>query len=429
MTEGAEFAAFVGLDWEHEKHAVCLLPTAGGMAQHGEVKQTPEAIAAWVAELRERFGGRPVAVCLEQSRGALVYALMQYDFLVLFPLNPKQLSDYREALYPSGAKSDPTDAELLARFLRDHTDKVRAWRPDDAITRGLRLMTEQRRKWVQDRVAITNELQQRLKESYVLALELCGEDLWSERFLALLDKFPSQHELQRASPKQLEKWLPKRRRAADDPPAEEILHERIAAIRKAAPMTTDDAVLEHARLVVTHLVVMIRALNRAIIECDRKIAELFAEHPDGELFASFPGAGKALAPRLAAAYGTDRDKFQDAQDMQQLSGIAPVTRASGKTKVVHMRWACPKFLRQTFHEFARCSIKFSRWAKAYVAMRKAHGHRYQGILRALAFKWQRILFQCWKTRQPYDEDRYLQRLRKTGSTIIQFLQPDPLPLT
>ncbi|MGH6796484.1 MAG: IS110 family transposase [Methylocella sp.] len=427
--QSAEFAAYVGLDWEHGEHAVCLFPAAGGTAQHGEVKQTPEGIAAWVVELRERFGGQPVAICLEQSRGALVYALMPYDFLVLYPINPKQLSDYREALYPSGAKSDPTDAELLARFLRDHTDKLRAWRPDDAITRGLRLMTEQRRNWVQDRVALTNELQQRLKESYVLALDLCGNDLASERSLALLEKFPSQRELQRASPKQLEKSLRPRRRVTDDPPAEEMLREQIAAIRKATPMTTDCAVLEHARLVVANLVVMIRTLNQAIAQCDTKIDELFAQHPDRELFDSFPGAGKALAPRLAAAYGTDRDKFQGAQDMQQFSGIAPVTRASGKTKVAHMRWACPKFLRQTFHEFARCSIKFSPWAKAYVAMRTASGHRYHETVRALAFKWQRILFQCWKTRQPYDEKRYLQRLHATGSKIIQFLPPDLVPTT
>jgi transposase len=426
MMPTAEFAAYVGLDWEQEKHAICVLPAAGGVVRHGEVTHDPEGIAAWVAELRGQFGGRQVAICLELSRGAVVYALMQCDFLVLFPINPKQLADYRAAVYPSGAKNDPNDAELLARFLRDHPDKVRAWRPDDAVTRGLRLMTEQRRKWVQDRVARTNELQQRLKESYVLALDLCSRDLWSERFLTLLEKFPSQRELQRASPKQFTQWLPKRRRAIDDPPAEELLHQRIAALRKATPMTNDRAVLEHSRLAITNLVVMIRALNRSIAECDGKIAELFAEHPDASLFASFPGAGKALAPRLAAAYGADRDKFRDARDMQQLSGIAPITRASGKTKVVQMRWACPKFLRQTFHEFALNSIKSSRWAKAYVAMRKAGGHRHQEIIRGLAFKWQRILSSCWKARQPYDEDHYLQRLRAAGSKLISFLPPDPL---
>lgn len=426
MTKRTDFAAFVGIDWEDQKHAVYLLPAADGVAQHGQLKQSAEAIAQWAAELRERFGGRPVAICLEQARGALVYALMQYDFLVLHPINPKQLSDYRQALYPSGAKDDPTDAELLARFLRDHSDKVRAWNPDDPITRSLRLLTEQRRKWVQDRVALGNELQQRLKESYPLALELAGNDPCSEPFLALLAKFPSQRELQRASPKQLEKWLPKRRRASDDPSPEELLKQRITAIRQAAPMTTDAAVLEHAQLVIPNLVVLIRAINQSIAQCGEKIDQQFAQHPDAKLFASFPGAGKALAPRLAAAYGTDRDKFENAQDMQQLSGIAPVTRASGKTKVVLVRWACPKFLRQTFHEFASCSIRYSRWAAAYVAMRQAHGHRYHEIVRGLAFKWQRIFFRCWQTRQPYDEARYLERLRVKGSPLLSFLSPEPV---
>jgi len=425
MTPPLKFAAYIGLDWEQEEHAICIMSAAGGPVRHGELKHDPEAIANWVAELREQFGGRPVAICVELSRGPLVYALMQYDFLILYPINPKQLSDFRAALYPSGSKNDPNDAELLARFLRDNGDKVRPKRPDDAVTRGLRLMTEQRRRWVEDRVARTNELQQRLKESYVLALEFSGTKLWSESFLALLERFPSQRELQRASPRQLEQWLPKRRRAAEDAPAEEILRERIAALRKAKPLTSDKAVLEHARLAVVNLVVMIRTLNCAIAECEAKIAELFAEHPDAALFASFPGAGETLAPRLAAAYGSDRDKFQRPEEMQQFSGIAPVTKASGKTTTVHMRWACPKFLRQTFHEFALRSANYSRWAQAYVAMRKACGHRYHEIIRGLAFKWQRILYRCWKSHEHYDEDRYLKRLQATGSKLISFLPPTP----
>lgn len=94
------FAAFIGLDWDSQRHVVHLLPAAGGAPQQAEIRQHPEQIAAWVGDLRARFDGRPIAVCLEQSRGALVYALMQYEFLVLFPINPKQLADYRKALYP-----------------------------------------------------------------------------------------------------------------------------------------------------------------------------------------------------------------------------------------------------------------------------------------------------------------------------------------
>ena len=232
MTEELKFAAFVGIDWADKKHDVCLLPPERGAPQDDRFEQQAEAIAAWASKLREQFGGRPVAVCLEQSRGSLIYALMQYEFLVLYVINPSQLSSYRDAFYPSGAKSDPHDAELLARFVREHRERLRAWRPDDETTRGLRLMTEQRRKWVEDRVALEHELRQRLKESYPLALKLLGDgELHREAFLDLLAKFPTQHDLQRASPKQLARWLPKRRRRADDPPAEEIWKERIAEIR------------------------------------------------------------------------------------------------------------------------------------------------------------------------------------------------------
>ena len=174
MTAPQEFAAFLGIDWADEKHDLCLLSAEGGAAHHSTLAQKPAAIAAWAAELRQRYGSRPVAVCLEQSRGALIGALMQYEFLVLFPLNPQQLAAYRQALSPSGAKDDRTDAELLAQFLRDHPRQLRAWRPDDEVTRGLRLLTEQRRRWVEDRVARGNELVQRLKESYPLALEFSG---------------------------------------------------------------------------------------------------------------------------------------------------------------------------------------------------------------------------------------------------------------
>lgn len=425
---GLACAAFVGIDWADEKHDVCELSAAGDKPHRETIPQDAEAIAAWVARLRIQFGGRPVAVCLKQARGPLLYALMQYELLVLFPINPAQLASYRAAFVPSGAKDDLSDAELLARFVKEHHERLRAWRPDDETTRGLRLMTEQRRNWVQQRVDLENQLRQRLKESYPLALSLLGQgDLSSAAFLDLLAKFPTQAELQRASPKQLEKWLPKRRRRADDPPPEEALRARIAELRKAAPLTKDRAILDHARLVIVHVVESIRTLKKAVAECDAKIAELFAQHPDRAIWDSVDGAGKALAPRLAAAFGSDRDKFATAADLQNLSGIAPITRASGKTKVVLKRWACPKFLRQTFHELAHHSIRCSRWAAAYVAMRKAAGVDYQTIVRALAFKWIRILFRCWKLREPYDEARHLARLQTTGSPLLRFLAPEPQP--
>jgi len=178
VTAPAEFVAFVGIDWADQEHAVCLLTAGSHQLQASTVPQRAEALEAWASELRLRFGGRPVAVCLEQSRGALAYALMKYEFLVLFPLNPKQLAKYREALGPSGAKDDPGDAELLCRFVVEHHRRLRAWRPDDVTTRGLRLLTEARRRWVAQRTALGNQLLQQLKEVFPLALEFVGQQVF-----------------------------------------------------------------------------------------------------------------------------------------------------------------------------------------------------------------------------------------------------------
>ena len=124
------FAAFVGFDWADQKHAGALCP-ADGRVETFELKQTPQAIDDWATRLRKRFNGRPIAVCLEQSKGALIYALMKYEFFVLYPVNPKQSKRFREAMEPSGAKNDPGDAELILQLLLKHRDRLHAWTPDD----------------------------------------------------------------------------------------------------------------------------------------------------------------------------------------------------------------------------------------------------------------------------------------------------------
>lgn len=414
-----EYAAFVGIDWADEEHAVCVCEPGQDAARHARLAQQAGAIDAWARELADRYDGRPVAVCLEMSRGALIYALMKYPQLALFPLNPKQLAKYRQAFSPSGAKDDPGDAELLARFVREHHRRLRVWQPDDALTRGLRLLCEDRRRAVDDRTAAGNRLLRHLKEAYPLALTLAGQHVYSAAFLALLARFPGEHALRRAAPRVLAKYLPKRRRVAGD----DDVDPRIAAIRQSPRLVVDEAVLQHARLAIKHLVAQLQQLNAMIAEYDEEIAALVARHPDAPLFASFSGAGPALVPRLVAAFGSDRSRYRSADELQQLSGIAPITVQSGKSRLVRMRRACPRFLRQTFHEFARCSLKTSRWARAYYELLRAQGQKFHAAVRALAYKWLRILFRCWQTRTPYDEARYLTQLRQKNAPLLKFLNP------
>ena len=140
-------------------------------------------------------------------------------------------------------------------------------------------------------------------------------------------------------------------------------------------------------------------------------------HPDFFIFDSLPGAGAVMAPRLLAAMGSKRERYAHACEVQTLSGIAPVRASSGKSSWVHFRFACPKFLRQSFHEWASYTIVRSAWARAYYEQQRRRGKKHQAAVRALAFKWIRILFRCWKDRVAYNESVYLAALAKHNSPL------------
>jgi transposase len=387
------------------------MTSARARPRPGGLEQTPEALHDWLDQLRQRYGGKPVGLVLEQARGAVMYALMRAEFLRLYPVNPQALAHYRNAYATSRAKSDASDAVLLLEMVRDKPQRFHCWRPEEADTRSLRLLTENRRHLVNQKTALTNQLTAVLKTYYPQAWELAGE-LDSPQAWEFLRKWPSLQRLQQARPAQIRQLY-----AGSGRPRAEQIEQRLEQIRRARPLTEDAAALLSGVLMVQTLVEQMRPLQSAIERFDLEIAAIFRKHPDRALFESFPGAGQILAPRLVAAFGADRDRFQAAQEMQQLSGLAPVIEQSGQQRWVHWRWACPKFLRQTFQEFAEHSRRCSCGAKAFYQRLRQSGKGHHAALRALAFKWIRILFHCWKTRSLYDEQVYLRSLQKRNPSL------------
>jgi len=416
-TSTEEYAALIGMDWAAEKHDVWLVDTATGESRHRVVAHTPEALAEWLGELQSQYPGQRVAVCLEQSRGALMYALMGQAFLVLYPINPVTLARYREAFAPSRAKDDPSDARLLAEILRLHRDKLSVWKPDDEQTRTLTLLNEERRKLVDWRTKLILRLQAALKLYFPQALEWVGSSLGTPLACDWLLKWPTLEAIQKAKPQTLRAFY-----YAHNCRQTDQVEGHLKAIAIAKPLTQDAAVITAYRLTVQTLAKQLRTLQASIAEYDRQIAHLFRQHPDAFIFDSLPGAGPTLAPRLLSAFGTERDRHPEAKDMQTYAGIAPVIERSGKQCWTHWRWNCPKFLRQSFHEFAKNSIPYSAWAKAYYEIQRKRGKGHNAAVRSLAFKWIRILHRCWKDRKPYDEALYLQTLKQRGSELVNFLQ-------
>jgi transposase len=411
-------AAFVGLDWADQKHDVVLRAAATpDKAEHQVLPSTPEAVLDWITQVQQRFGPTAkILVCLEQSRGALLYQLMGYDLFELYPINPAQLANYRQAFAPSGAKSDRPDADLLSELVWCHRDRLKAWKPDDARTRQLAALTEGRRHAVDQRTQLAQELKSQLKVYFPAALQVLDHDTSTALAADLLLQWPTLAALQTVRPAKLRRFF-----YGHHCRQESKLLERLRLIEEATPLTRDAAVIEPAALRVQLLAQQLKALLPYIARYDRQIAEHFDAHADSFLFRDLPGAGPVLAPRLLTAFGSNRDRFDSAADVASLSGIAPVRRASGKSVTVHLRWACPKFLRQSFHEFAAASIRFCPWAKACYEAQRARGKGYHAAVRAVAFKWIRVLFSCWKHRVVYDPTVYLQALQTRGSAYAHGL--------
>ena len=422
-TKEEDFAAFVAFDWADQKHAGAIAP-AGAEPEAFELEQSADKIETWAAAMRQRFGGRRIAIALEQSKGALIYALMKYDFFMLYPINPKQLKRFREAMVPSGAKDDPGDAKLLLEMLLKHRDRLHAWQPDDATTRLIGCLAEDRRALIAQRTRLICALKSRLKQYFPLALEMLGQ-LDTELACRFLLRWTSLEQLQQEDSQEVASFY--RIFHCHHP---KLIDERLQKIAQATPLVSDSAIVESGRMLVHGLAAQLLALIEPLKQYDAKLADLMRHHPDAEIFQSFPGAGDALAPRLLAAFGTDRQRLTSSDEMQCISGIAPVKVQSGKTQFqIRRRWACNKFLRQTFHEFALHSLAKSAWAKAYYDMMRDRGVKHHAAVRALAFKWIRILHRCWQSRTLYNEVHYFQHLYRRKSPLLQFMGSQPQPTT
>jgi len=396
-----DYTAYVALDWADKKHAWALQEAGQKRMETGWLDNTPEAVEVWAMELARRFGERSIALAVEQPRGAVVAKLSKYAHLVIHPVPPSMLAHYRQTFCPSGAKSDPGDSRLLLELLTQHRDQLRTLRPDTPETRRLQLLSEARRKIVDDRTAGKNQLTNWLKQVFPQVLDWF-DDIGMPLALGFLRRWPTLQSLGHKRKETLRRFFKQRNCRS-----RERIEQRLEAIATAVPATNDEMLLEAAIVVIRHLVVLVEQHNKTIADLDDRIAKAYRAHPDYPIAHSMPGIGPALGPRLIAAVGTDRDRFANATELQCYTGIAPVITRSGNQKWVHWRWACSKFLRQGFQEWAQHSIGFCGWAKEYYTRQKAKGKAHHAIVRALAFKWIRIYFRCWKDHQPYDDERYL----------------------
>jgi transposase len=409
MNTETSIAAWIGWDWADQHHDL-FLEDAAGKTERIRLSNQPEKLHAWFKELGQRFQQRPVALCLEACRSALLPILLEYSFLQLYLINPKSLTRFRQAVRPSGSKSDDLDCQLACQFVKNHASLLAQFVAQDPLTQELAQLVGYRRNLVDQRSALANQLTSILKLYYPLALELLQHDTTTSLAADFVLKYPSLEALQAVPLHQVRKFfLGHRCRLTDS------LHERLNQIATATAPSQQSHWNNPHSFMAGALADQLKALVQRIDQIEERILIVADQHPNQSLAKSLPGAGPALEPRLMVSLGTRSENYASATALAIRTGVAPRRIQSGETCVIRRRWAKPQFEHQTWIEFAQYSASHCGWAKAFVEAKIKDGKSYYTAIRALAYKWMRILYACWKAGAVYDEAKYLKALDKHHS--------------
>jgi len=408
----SDYAAFVALDWGDKQHAFALQIAAANDVETGQIESSAEAFHGWLERLQDRCNGRPVALAIEAGRNVLLHALLEHPWVEIYVIHPATSARFRKAFVPSGAKDDVPDAQVLLTLLLRHRDQLCRFTPEGPQTRALAALVAARRGAVDQRTQLGNHLRSVLKGYFPQALVVVGYDLASPLALDFLTRWPELALVQKSRASSLGAFY-----SRHNVRRPELIEQRVRYLQSARALVTDRALIEPACLQVQMLVALLRVEQTHIARFEARIAEAFAQHPEAEFFRQLPGAGPTLAPRLLVAFGEQRTRYPNAASLQKYAGLAPVKEKSGRQLWIHWRWNAPIFLRQSFIEWAGQTVVKCQWAGAYYRRQKLSGKDHHAILRALAFKWVRILWRCWQNHQLYDDARYLAALRRRGSPL------------
>ena len=411
--------AFAGFDWAMEKHDVCVVSRDGTVLLRLEFADTAEGWAGLRQALRPL--GR-LGVAIETSRGPAVERLLEMG-LSVYPMNPKAAQRFRDRKAPAGGKDDALDAWSFADALRTDGHGWRPLRPDDRQTQLLRMLCRDEIALIEQRTALINQLKAALHEYYPAALEAFDDWTMPGSWEFVL-RFPTPQELVAAGKRRWQSFMHAHRLYRKD-----VAERRVEVFARADRFASPSAAVTAAKsLLAVTLAKTLRTLQAQIGEYRRRIERAFDEHPDGGLFASLPGGGRRLAPRLLGELGTDRCVFESAEALQCYAGTAPVTRQSGKSRSVKLRRACNKVLRATVHLWADESRHDCAWAQAYYEQKREQGKGHATALRCLAQRWLKILWRMWRDRKPYDESHHMARLARSGSWVLALVpQPEAQP--
>jgi transposase len=401
VIEGAA-VLFVGDDWAEAHHDIEIEDEAGRVLVR---RRLPEGLAGitllheLVAEhLDPAADPDQVLVGIETDRGPWVQALLAAGYVV-FAINPLQVARYRERHSPSGAKSDPGDAHLLAEIVRLDRAHHRPVAGDSEIAEHLKIAARAHQTMIWSRVRQVNTLRSLLREYYPAALAAFGADLAGREALAVLTVAPSPDQGRRLSQSRIETLL----RRAGRQRNVAATAAKIRAALTSEQLTARPGVVPAYAASAAALIVVLSAMAEQTEVLARQVEQGFGQHPDAEIYLSQPGLGTILGARVLAEFGDDPDRYADAKSRKNYSGMSPITKASGTKRVVLARYARNRRLGDALFLQAYSALRASPGAREFYDRQRSRGATHYQALRALANRLVGILHGCLLHQTLYSE--------------------------
>jgi len=391
---------YAGIDWADEEHYAYITDNSGQKLDSFPMEHSEEGMNKLHNRIH-RFSLKldNVLFSLETDNGLVVSTLMDWGYTV-YPINPKAVDRYRDRYKTSGIKSDEFDACVLANILRTDKDRFQPILPDSQLSRELKVLTRDREKLVGDRTRLSNRLIAILKAYYPAALELFSQ-VAQPITLSFLSKYPTYEDAKNLSLREFRKFLSENH--YPHPKRVKEIYEKL----QQPHLECEDMLTRTKSRLMLATVSQLGLLIDEIKSYQKEIKKLLDSHPDASIFLSLPGAGDVLSARFIAELGDNRDRYEQAGDIQAVSGTAPITIQSGKKKRVRFRRSCKKPFRNTIHTFAFCSTKECAWAREHYDQQIAAGKTHNQAVRSLSNKWMKIIFILWKRGETYDEEHHL----------------------
>jgi transposase len=391
---------FVGIDWSERHHDVCVLDPDGAQLASARVPDGMEGVMRLHEALADHAEEpEEVIIGIETDRGLLVGALVAAGYEVI-AVDPMSVDRYRDRHRTSGAKSDATDARVLADLVRTDRHQHRPVAGDSELAETINLLARTHQSFVWERRRHASRLRSTLREFYPQAIEVFGTKLSSPDAVAVLTVAPTPELGRRLSLSKLAAVL---RRAGRSRRVEAKAEEIQRALR-SKQLGAPESLERTYGVIVTSLVGLIAGLNEQIERLETQLEGAFEQHPDAEILRSLPGLGIVLGARVLGEFGDDPTRYVDARARRNYAGTSPITKASGKGKVVLARFARNRRLADACYLWAFASLTASPGARAYYDAQRARGKTHSRALRALANRLVGILHGCLKDREPYREE-------------------------